>query len=249
MANGKVVSARLYVGTSGWTYDDWSGVFYPEGVKAADRLAFYAGQFKSVELNASFYRGVSQAMIDAWNRRLPADFHMAAKGPRTVTHFNKLRDCRDLVAAFCDRMREVRTLRVVLWQLPPSLAKDVPRLEAFLGDLPETARHAVEFRHASWWDDEVAKVLKRHKTAMVSLSHPGLPDTIHTTADFLYVRFHGLSKQLCRYSYSRDELAAWADRLRPHLSGRTLYAFFNNDYQARAPRNAAMLRELLGEKS
>jgi uncharacterized protein YecE (DUF72 family) len=103
----------------------------------------------------------------------------------------------------------------------------------------------VEFRHPSWWDDEVAAVLESHGSALVAVSHPRLPETICPTADVLYLRFHGVGERLYRYDYSRRELADWASRAAPHLHGRTLYAFFNNDYDANAPRNAAVFRELL----
>jgi len=236
---------HLYVGTSGWTYDDWSGTFYPEDVKGPDRLSFYAQKFNTVEVNASFYRTPTQPMIDAWNRRLGEDFHLVLKGPRTVTHLKKLRDCREPLEIFLGRALQLRTLRVILWQLPPSLHKDAARLDEFLSGLPQQVRHAVEFRHASWWDDEVAGTLSRHNAAFVAVSHPSLPDTLYPTTDFLYLRFHGLGRQLYRYDYSREELTDWASRLNPHLAGRTLYAFFNNDYQAHAPRNATVFQGLL----
>lgn len=234
----------VYVGTSGWTYDDWSGPFYPEDVKGPDRLSFYAQRFNSVEVNASFYRTPTQPMIDAWNRRLAARFHLVLKGPRMVTHRKKLRDCRGPLEMFLGRALQLRTLRVILWQLPPSLHKDVARLDEFLSGLPEKVRHAVEFRHASWWDDEVAATLSRHAAAFVAISHPQLSNAFYPTTDFLYLRFHGVGPQLYRYDYSREELADWVARLNPHLPGRTLYAFFNNDYHANAPRNAAVFEEL-----
>jgi uncharacterized protein YecE (DUF72 family) len=240
-------NTAAHVGTSGWTYDDWSGPFYPKEVKGPERLAFYARHFDTVELNASFYRMPSQPMIDAWNRRLPPDFHLVAKGPRSVTHLKKLRDCRGPLQMFLDRVLQLRTLRAILWQLPPSLHRDVARLDQFLSGLTETrdVRHAVEFRHASWWDDEVAATLSRHAAAFVAISHPRLPDAFYPTTDLLYLRFHGMGEQLYRYDYSDEELSGWTARLRPHLPGRTLYAFFNNDYNANAPRNAATFRALL----
>jgi uncharacterized protein YecE (DUF72 family) len=243
-----VQSQFIHVGTSGWSYKDWAGVFYPPKIKGADQLAYYAGQFDSVEINATFYRTPNQPMIDAWNRNLPPSFHLVVKGARSVTHLKKLANCEDPLALFLDRVLQLRTLRVILWQLPPSLHKDVARLDHFLAMLPGGVRHAVEFRHASWWDDEVTETLTRHKAALATLSHPQLPDRIDVTTDFLYLRFHGVGQQLYRYDYSRDELARWAERIRPHLSGRTLYAFFNNDYEANAPRNAAVLRELLADR-
>ncbi|MFQ5691870.1 MAG: DUF72 domain-containing protein [Nitrospinota bacterium] len=236
---------RVYVGTSGWTYDDWSGPFYPEDVKGTDRLSFYTQRFNTVEVNATFYRIPHQAMIDSWNRRLRPAFRLVVKGSRTVTHLKKLRDHEGPLEAFLGRVLALRTLRVILWQLPPSLHKDAERLDRFLSGLPRTVRHAVEFRHESWWDDEVAEVLSRHAAAFVAVSHPKLPDAVRPTTDFLYVRLHGLGTKLYQYNYSRKELAAWASRLAPHLRGRALYAFFNNDYRAHAPRNAETFRELL----
>jgi uncharacterized protein YecE (DUF72 family) len=139
-------------------------------------------------------------------------------------------------------------LRVILWQLPPSLHKNLERLDRFLAVLPKSGvRHAVEFRHASWWDEETAQVLARHEAAFVAVSYPGLPETIRPTTDLLYLRFHGVGQQLYRYDYSRKELSEWAARVRPHVAGRTLYAFFNNTDAGHAPANAAMLRELLSQ--
>jgi uncharacterized protein YecE (DUF72 family) len=238
---------NIYVGTSGWTYDDWTGPFYPAGVKGADRLIYYAKQFNTVEVNATFYRTPTRAMIDAWNRNLKRGFHLVVKGPRTVTHFKKLKDVQEPLKRFLDRVLELEQLQVILWQLPPSLHKDVKRLDAFLAALPGSVRHAVEFRHDSWWDEEVDALLKKHAAALVAVSHPTLPDIVRPTTDFLYVRFHGLGRQLYNYDYSRKELKTWARRLAPHLRGRNLYAFFNNDWYANAPKNAALFRELLAE--
>jgi uncharacterized protein YecE (DUF72 family) len=235
---------RIYIGTSGWTYDDWTGPFYPHDVKGADRLTFYAGQFPTVEVNATFYRFPTQTMIDAWNRRLTARFHLVVKGSRAVTHLKKLKDCQEPLTGFLDRVLQLRTLRVILWQLPPSLHKDIDRLEAFLSSLPTNVRHAIEFRHASWWEDDVADMLKQHNATFVAVSHPTLPDTVYPTTDFLYLRFHGAGRQLYRYNYSDEELRDWANRVKPHLRARTLYAFFNNDYNANAPRNAATFKAL-----
>ncbi len=238
-------SHRIFIGTSGWTYDDWAEKFYPREVKGSERLAFYVTQFDTVEINATFYRLPTQIMLDAWNRRLPEGFHLVVKGPRVITHLKKLSDCRESLQLFLDRVKQLRTLRAILWQLPPSLGKDLDRLERFLKALPQDVRHAVEFRHKSWWDDEVAALLARHNAAFVAISHPKLPDTIYPTADFLYLRFHGLDRQLYRYDYTDEELKDWAERLKPYVESKMIYAFFNNDYEANAPRNAQTLRAML----
>ena len=265
-------SRQIFVGTSGWTYDDWSGAFYPKDVKGSERLAYYVTRFNTVEINATFYRLPTQPMLDAWNRRLPAEFHLVVKGSRVVTHLKKLSDCQESLETFLDRVKQLKPLRAILWQLPPSQKKDIDRLERFLIQLPRRekgtgpicrngpegalhkldlspflhdVRHAIEFRHASWWDDDVAALLKKHRAAFVAVSHPTLPNTIYPTTDFLYLRFHGLGRQLYRYDYSNEELKDWATRLKPHLKSRTLYAFFNNDFQSHAPRNAEKFRALL----
>lgn len=247
----------IHVGTSGWTYDDWTGPFYPEDVKGPGRLTFYARRFDTVEVNASFYRFPTGPMVRAWNLRLPRGFHLVLKGHRRITHHHKLLDCREVLAAFVERVLALQRLRVLLWQLPPSLQRDTGRLDEYLTGLRDTlrgagaarrrVRHAVEFRHESWWDGETVRVLRRHRAAFVSVSHPRLPGDVVASTDFLYVRFHGQGKHLYDYDYSGAELAAWHRKLAPHLRGRSLYAFFNNDWHANAPRNAARLRELLSE--
>jgi len=236
---------NIYIGTSGWTYQDWAGRFYPEKIKGSDRLSYYAQYFNTVEVNATFYRLPTGAMLTAWNKRLGPDFHLVVKGSRTITHLKKVRDHQQPLTAFLDRVLKLDRLKVILWQLPPSLHKDLARLENFLTGLPGSVRHAVEFRHKSWWDEEAAEVLARHSAAFVAVSHPRLPETIFPTTDVVYLRFHGSGRDLYKHDYSREELKAWAERVRPHLPGRTLYAFFNNDYQAYAPRNAELFRKLL----
>lgn len=241
MGNGEI-----HVGTSGWTYGDWNGVFYPAGVTGAERLRFYARHFDTVEVNATFYRLPGASMIEGWNRRLPPQFHMVAKGPRRVTHHHRLEDCAAPLQRFLERVSALAPLKVLLWQLPPSLHRDVERLERFLAQLPALPRHAVEFRHASWWGDgAVAEALRRHNAAWVAVSHPRLPGTVVPTADFLYVRFHGLGRRLYDYDYAEAELQDWVERLAGPRQGRTLYAFFNNDFHAHAVRNAGSFRAML----
>ncbi len=251
--------STVHIGTSGWTYDDWEGPFYPEGVRGPERLPFYATRFDTVEVNASFYRFPTQPMVDAWNRRLAPDFHMVLKGHRRITHRRKLSDCEEVLAAFVERVSRLETVRVLLWQLPPSLHRDPDRLEAFLTALRTVpggaiaprrrVRHAVEFRHESWWNSETAEVLSRHGAAFVAVSHPRLPEDVVPTADFLYLRVHGKGRRLYDYDYSDDEMLGWCGRVAPHLRSRSLYAFFNNDWHANAPRNAARFRELLEKRS
>ncbi|RMG43613.1 MAG: DUF72 domain-containing protein [Acidobacteria bacterium] len=254
---GRAAMGALHIGTSGWTYDDWSGRFYPEEVRGTDRLAYYASVFDTVEINATFYRFPTQVMIDSWNRRLPARFHLVVKGHRRITHLHKLDPAGDeSLRGFLERVAPLRALRVVLWQLPPSLHADPERLASFLERLDRATRsvwsgrhrlrHAIEFRHRSWWeDDRIPGILAGHRAAFVAVSHPRLPPEVIPTADFLYVRFHGTGPRLYDHDYPREELRAWAKRLAPHLGRRALYAFFNNDWHAHAPKNAQEFREIL----
>lgn len=240
---------RIFIGTSGWVYDDWWGRFYPEDISGPDRLLFYAKRFDTVEVNASFYRLPTQTMINAWNRKLESDFHLVLKGSRLITHLKKIKDCHESLQTFLARAFQLRTLKVILWQLPPSLHKDLERLDHFLSELPVNIRHAVEFRHESWWDEDVAAVMRHHKAAFVAVSHPSLPDEIIPTTDFFYIRFHGPGEQIYNYNYPEHELLNWVKRIKPQMINRTLYAFFNNDFQAHAPHNAATFREMLLQNS
>lgn len=238
------LARRLFVGTSGFSYPHWRGVFYPPGLRHADELAYYRARFDALELNTTFYRLPSPDAVRHWDEAL-AGATVVMKGPRLITHLHKLVHCEDAEAVFFERVRPLRALKVVLWQLPPMLHRNVGRLDAFLGRLPRTVRHAVEFRHESWWDDSVAKVLKAHDAAFVAVSIAGLPDTLVPTGDLLYLRFHGLGAIPYAWSYSRAELSKWARRVKPVSKGRAVLAFFNNDLFALAPRDAARFRALL----
>lgn len=235
---------RIHVGTSGWTYDDWAGRFYPKGVSGTKRLMYYAEQFDTVEVNATFYRLPSATLIASWNR-LQAPFQLVVKGSRLVTHLRRLHDCAEPLATFLERVGALQRLRVILWQLPPGLHRDLTLLEGFLAQLGGPVRHALEFRHPSWWDDDTAGLLARYGVAFVAVSHPDLPSDVHPTTDFLYLRFHGVGARRYDYLYSEAELGEWARRVAPHCGGRELYAFFNNDYRAQAPENARTFRALL----
>jgi uncharacterized protein YecE (DUF72 family) len=238
-------AAGVHVGTSGWTYPDWQGVFYPAGVQGSERLAYYAARFDTLEVNASFYRVPTEVMTRAWNQRLPRGFHLVLKGSRAITHRKELGGRAGFLDFFVERVRPLGCLRVLLWQLPPWLRFDPDRLEAFLERLPARWRHAVEFRHESWWQERTAAVLARHRAAFVAVSHPRLPADVIPTGDLLYARFHGLSPKLYVHDYSERELEEWVRRLAPLLPGRALYAFFNNDWYGHALRNAVRFRELL----
>lgn len=238
------MSARVRVGTSGWSYDHWDGAFYPEGVKPADRLRYYACAFPTVEVNATFYRLPAEKTVRAWRDAVGDDFAFAVKGSRFITHYRKLSGAEEAVATFCERVSVLGAkLHVVLWQLPPDLKLDATLLEAFVSALPGGIRHAIEFRHPSWLAEEAFDALRAHGVAHVHVSSDAMPVDLTTTADFVYTRFHGLSGY--HGAYVRRELEPWAEFLSSQRAqGRDGYSYFNNDANACAPRDAVVLAQL-----
>jgi uncharacterized protein YecE (DUF72 family) len=237
------------VGTSGWSYGHWDGVLYPHGTSPAQRLDLYSREFDTVELNASHYRWPRNASFASWRRRLPAGFRMSVKAPRGLTHAKKLYSPEVWVDRISSSWHELHDRRAVLLvQLPPTLERDDARLGWFLGRLPWWVPVAVELRHPSWHVDDVFDLLERHGASYCVMSGAGLPCILRSTSPIVYVRLHGPSHDwLYGGSYSDDDLAWWADRMREwEGSGREVYAYFNNDGDGHAVRNARRLRELLG---
>jgi uncharacterized protein YecE (DUF72 family) len=238
---------RIRVGTSGWSYDHWAGVFYPDRLPSASRLAFYAARFDTVEIDATFYRLPSEQAVASWRDAVPDGFAFAVKGSRLITHFLRLDEVDDALAAFLSRMSVLgEKLEVVLWQLPPNLPADAALLARFLKRLPAgRVRHAVEFRHESWLTAETFAVLRESGAAHVHVSGDVMPENLTPTADFVYARFHGTASG--HGAYDAPALEPWAGFLRGQAdSGHDCYAYFNNDAGGHAPIDAARLVEMLG---
>jgi uncharacterized protein YecE (DUF72 family) len=238
---------RVYIGTSGWAYKSWDKAFYPESVPKQRQFEFYATQFPTVEINATFYRLPTLNTVRNWRDRAPEGFIFAVKGSRFITHMKKLANLDGAVRKYFDRIKPLqKRVGVVLWQLPPHLKKDPPRLDRFLRKVPRSYRHAVEFRHVSWIDPEIFELLRRHKAAHVSLSSLAMPMDLTVTTDLVYIRFHGL-RGGAAHDYTEPELEPWAAHIRQQAArGRTVYAYFNNDANVRAPVNGQMLIEMVG---
>jgi uncharacterized protein YecE (DUF72 family) len=237
------------VGTSGWSYDHWEGVLYPPGLPARDRLARYAQEFDTVELNASFYRWPRESAFAGWRHRLPPGFALSVKAPRGLTHAKRLHapeTWADRIARSWHELGERREMLLV--QLRPDQERDDARLDWFLGCLPDWVRVAVELRHPSWQDDAVLALLERHGAAYTVLSGARLPCVLRATAPTVYVRMHGPDHDhLYGGSYSDDDLRWWADRIREWSDGgRDVLVYFNNDGDGNAVRNARTLRWILG---
>jgi len=233
------------VGCSGWQYRHWRGDFYPADLPQSRWLEFYASRFDTVEVNNSFYRLPPEDLFSTWRGRVPARFLFAVKASRYLTHMKKLRDPIDPLAKLFDRALELkRKLGPVLYQLPRQLQKDLDRLRAFLAAVPDPrrTRQAMEFRHPSWYDDEVFAVLRKSGMALCLHDMAGSVSPRLVTGRFSYVRFHG---EVARYSgaYSDATLEDWAKWL--VAAGKPAFVYFNNDAGGHAPRDAMRLRSLL----
>jgi uncharacterized protein YecE (DUF72 family) len=237
---------RYFIGTSGWHYDGWRGVFYPVKLPKKDWLAFYAGRFLTVELNNSFYRLPTESAFRGWHDTTPAGFYFAVKASRYITHIKRLKDAEEPLSNFMSRAARLKDkLGPVLYQLPSSFHRDDTRLATFLEKLPPGGRHVIEFRHESWLTDEVFEMLRQHRVGFCVFDMPGQKSPLLATADFAYIRFHGTGE---RYSGSYPEaaLADWADKISKLAKGLdAVYIYFNNDVSGHAVKNAMTLRDHL----
>ena len=238
----------IWVGTSGWSYVHWEPELYPAGLPARQRLAWYAASFGTAELNVSFYRWPRPAAFASWRRRLPDGFRLSVKAPRGLTHGRKLYAPEVWLERIAAGWHELGDRRAALLvQLPPSLPRDDARLAYFLGLVPGWMRVAVEFRHPSWHCEEIFTLLEAHGAGYCVMSGAGLPCVLRVTADFAYLRLHGPDHHhLYAGSYSDADLGWWAARIGEWAaSGRDVYAYFNNDGDANAVRNARTLQAML----
>ena len=239
----------IYIGTSGWSYGHWDGVLYPHGTPAGARLDHYVQRFETVELNSSFYRWPTKARFAGWRRRLPIGFQLSVKAPRGLTHAKRLYAPESWIARIAASWHELAEKRAVLLvQLAPDHARDDDRLGYFLQLLPPWMRLAVEFRHPSWYDEDVFALLESRQAGYCVMSGAHLPCVLRVTSSFAYVRLHGPDHQhLYAGSYSDTDIAWWADRVREWAgAGKDVFAYFNNDGHGHAVRNAATLKNLIG---
>lgn len=239
--------AKVRIGTSGWHYKHWLGVFYPEGTRPAEMFQFYARHFDTVEINNSFYRLPTATTFDNWRESSPSNFCYAVKASRFITHMKKLKDPENSSAKFflvADRLD--RKLGPILFQLPPRWKLNLERLEEFLRLLPGEHRYAVEVRDETWLVPEVYKLLRKYNVAFCIHDFAEMKVPREITADFTYVRFHGPTSAKYWGSYPVPQLRAWSDWIKEHrrkLS--SIYAYFNNDPEGAAVKNALTLKRFL----
>lgn len=242
------MAGRIYIGTSGWVYKSWARTFYPADVPARRHFEHYAGQFPTVEINATFYRLPETSTFVGWHDQAPRGFRYAVKGSRTVTHFFKLRPGARSFELLLARVRALKaSLGPMLWQLPAGFTRDDERLATFVRALPRSVKHAIEFRDPTWIHPAVDEVLAGAGVASVAVSSLAMPPHRVVTAPLAYTRFHGLEGGAA-HDYTDDELAPWADwLLELSTRGVDAYVYFNNDVNVRAPGNALRLMDMVGD--
>ncbi|MDH6194295.1 uncharacterized protein YecE (DUF72 family) [Mycobacterium frederiksbergense] len=243
----------IRIGTSGWSYDHWTGVLYPRGTPAKARLAHYVGEFDTVELNGSFYRWPADTTFTGWRDQLPAGFTMSVKAHRGLTHFRRLRSPQAWTPRFEQYWRLLEPHNeALLVQLHPALERDDELLTEFLSQLPLRLRVAMELRHPSWHDPAVYALLQHYGAAYVVMSGPGLACRPVATSELVYVRMHGPGADpdlLYAACYTDSELQQWAHRLRQwDREGHRVVVYFNNDLGGHAVRNAQKLKQLVADE-
>ena len=231
------MSVRVLIGTSGYSYAEWKGNFYPEKLAAKDMLRFYAERFPTVEINNTFYRMPKDSLLQGWADQVPESFRFVIKASQRITHVQRLKECGELLT-YLFRVTSTLGPRLgpLLFQLPPNFKKDVPRLESFFDEMPERRRVAVEFRHASWFDDEVYEALRGRGAALCVADtgeEPAAP--LVATTDWGYLR-------LRREDFGDRELRDWARRIREQPWSEA-YVFLKHEEEGKGPKLAARLMQ------
>jgi uncharacterized protein YecE (DUF72 family) len=250
------MAAKIYIGTSGWHYNDWIGRFYPREITGYNELRYHSEHFNTVENNSSFYRIASEPTYKTWNRMTPDGYKFSIKLNKFITHTHRLQlsdDVRERVSYILSTTQVLGDkLGAILIQLPASFKYDLPRVDEFLAYFTEEVRAkahpfdiAIEFRNQHWFVDEVYDMLRAHNVALVAAQSSRWPGQRQLTADFAYIRMHGPGK-LFASSYSKQELETWADYIQ-NISPKTkrIYVYFNNDFYGYAIKNAQTLMRLM----
>jgi uncharacterized protein YecE (DUF72 family) len=231
---------QLWIGTSGFQYAEWKGTFYPDDLPTAKMLPFYAERFSTTEINYTFHRIPNEKTTDGWCAATPERFRFALKAPQKVTHFAKLRNCADTLTYFYSVIANLeKKLGPVLFQLPPNLKKDAQLLAAFLNDMPPTMRAAFEFRHDSWFDDEVFELLRQKNVALCIADSEKLSTPVVATADYGYLR-------LRREDYQQADVQRWAGTIQQQNSAwSAAFVYFKHEESGIGPKLAKQLADLL----
>jgi len=229
---------RIRTGTSGWSYKEWKGHLYPEKLPAKDMLRFYAARFSTVEVNNSFYRMPTRTTLESWSADVPEDFSFVLKASQRITHIKRLKDVGESVQYLIENSAALGAkLGPYLFQLPPNLRKDLPRLEEFLAQLHAGVRAAVEFRHASWFEDDVYAALASRNAALCLAEAGEEGDApFVATADWGYLR-------LRKVEYAEGDLVTWKERVQAQ-SWNEAFVFFKHEDAGTGPKLAARFMEI-----
>jgi uncharacterized protein YecE (DUF72 family) len=242
-------SPIYFIGTSGWTYDHWRGRFYPEKLPKKRWFDYYASQFSSVEVNATFYRTFKDQTYHNWRQRAPQGFGYVLKAPRLITHRKHLLEAEEDIQAFyhsCSLLKD--KFEMILLQVAPNTPYDLDRLRHALQHFPDPTRVAIEFRRSEWLNQDVMDMLRSFGATICNVDSPRQKITDLLTSDRTYLRLHG-RQHWYTYNYSPDELneiAALAHQLE-QKGAKKVYVFFNNDFEGFAPANAQLLKKFLIE--
>jgi len=253
--------AKLYIGTSGWVYSHWTGVFYPENLSSKDKLKYFSQYFKTAEINYSFYHLPRPTTYQNWYNQTPKDFVFAVKASRFITHIKRLFGIKKAWQQFIENALSLKEkLGLILFQFPSSFKatdENINRLEKFLKLIcadslairaDSRLRFALELRHKSWCDEKIYKLLKKHNASWVIADSPYYPKAEVITADFVYIRMHG-SKVLFASKYTDKELKELAQKIKKWLKQNLdVYCYFNNDFYGYAIENAKTLLGLVNSK-
>jgi uncharacterized protein YecE (DUF72 family) len=240
--------ARILIGTSGWHYDSWRGPFYPGGLPVKHQLQYYASQFSTAELNGVFYRTPTPDAVKSWREQTGDNFVFSWKASKFITHWkrlspnsiNSLELLEDRLSLLGDKAGPI------LFQLPPNFPADAGRLSSFFRLLSKKRRYSFEFRHPSWYDQRILRLLSEQNISLCLSDHHDAPAPWKRTADFVYVRGHGPGGRY-KGHYRPDALKAWAKRIKSwRKQGYDVFVYFDNDQKSAAPADALKLRQLLG---
>jgi len=238
---------KIYIGCSGFYNNDWKGSLYPEDAKSKEFLILYSQQFNSVEINSTFYRKPTAKTLTKWFDETPVDFKFFIKIPKTISHEKRLENCKEEITEFCNHIEAnlKEKLAGFLYQFPPSFKNKDENLKIILENLDYRFLNVIEFRHESWWNEEIFKVLKDNNIIFSGVSFPGnLPeDVIINSKDVLYYRLHG-KPILYKSEYSEDFLNELAEKIKN--SDLKTYVFFNNTWGTAAIKNGLYLQKISG---
>jgi uncharacterized protein YecE (DUF72 family) len=238
---------RVLIGTSGWHYKSWRGPFFPQEIRGADHLQYYASQFPTAELNGVFYRTPSLDAVRAWRAQTGEDFIFAWKASKFITHWKRLSSNSVNSLALIEERLKILGSKAgpVLFQLPPQFEADADRLAAFFKLLSRKRRYSFEFRHSSWYQAEILALLRKHNASLCLSDHHDAPAPWKRTADFVYIRGHGPGGRY-KGHYGSKILSEWATRIRSwKRQGCDVYVYFDNDQKSAAPADALKLMRLL----